>query len=105
MQQMEDKENYQTTLEKPASDSTCPSQPLSKTAQKKLLKQQKLEAKKAEKKAMIKDQKKREKEQKRKEWVERLANLSEEEKLKLIESRKGVRKDRMEKRSEEREKD
>ncbi|XP_021747281.1 tRNA (guanine(9)-N1)-methyltransferase-like [Chenopodium quinoa] len=83
----------------------APPQPLSKSAQKKLIKQQRYEAKKAEKKAEAKEHKKREKERKRKEWDEKLANMSsEEEKLKLIESRKGVRKERMEQRSEEREK-
>ncbi|KAH0986049.1 hypothetical protein GBA52_013226 [Prunus armeniaca] len=76
---------------------------LSKSAQKKLLKQQKWEAKKAEKKALEKEQKKREGERKRKEWEERLASVSEEERGKLIESRKSLRKERMEQRSEERE--
>lgn len=76
---------------------------LSKNAQKKLLKQQRYEAKKAEKKAKDKEEKKKEGERKRKEWEEKLASVSEEERLKLIESRKGLRKDRMEKRSEERE--
>lgn len=80
-----------------------PPPPLSKNAQKKLLKQKKYEAKKAEKKALIKEQKKREAERKRKEWEEALAGVSEEERLKLIESRRELRKERMEKRSEERE--
>ncbi|KAK3010024.1 hypothetical protein RJ639_010987 [Escallonia herrerae] len=80
-----------------------PSQPLSKNAQKKLLKQQKFEAKKAEKKAAEKLHKKLEPERKRKEWDEKLASLSEEERSKLIESRRGMRKERMEKRSKERE--
>ncbi|KAM7501077.1 hypothetical protein LguiA_025491 [Lonicera macranthoides] len=75
---------------------------LSKRAQKKVLKRQKYEAKKAEKKAAAKEQKKREVERKRKEWEEKLASLSEEERSKLIESRKGMRKERMDKRSEER---
>ncbi|KDP35519.1 hypothetical protein JCGZ_08957 [Jatropha curcas] len=78
-------------------------QPLSKNAQKKLLKQQKFEAKKAEKKALMKEQKKKEAERKRKEWEETLAGVSEEEREKLIESRRELRKERMEKRSEERE--
>nr|CAN75735.1 hypothetical protein VITISV_030149 [Vitis vinifera] len=77
---------------------------LSKNAQKKLLKQQRMEAKKAEKKAAMKEQKKKEAERKRKEWEEMLASVDEEERSKLIESRKGLRKERMEKRSEEREK-
>lgn len=79
--------------------------PLSKSAQKRVLKQQRYEVKKAEKKAQEKEHKKREKERKKKEWEEKLSSISsEEEKLKLIESRKGVRKERMEQRSEEREK-
>eukprot|EP00261_Vitis_vinifera_P004166 XP_002270008.3 PREDICTED: tRNA (guanine(9)-N1)-methyltransferase [Vitis vinifera] len=77
---------------------------LSKNAQKKLLKQQRMEAKKAEKKAAMKEQKKKEAERKRKEWEEMLASVDEEERSKLIESRKCLRKERMEKRSEEREK-
>ncbi|KAL6227981.1 hypothetical protein ACLB2K_001935 [Fragaria x ananassa] len=75
---------------------------LSKSAQKKLLKQQRWEAKKAEKKAQEKEHKKREGERKRKEWEETLASLTEEERLKMIESRKSLRKERMDKRSEER---
>ncbi|KAK6932867.1 tRNA methyltransferase TRMD/TRM10-type domain [Dillenia turbinata] len=78
--------------------------PLSKNAQKKLLKQQRYEAKKAEKKAAIKEQKKQEAERKRREWEETLSRSTEEERSKLIESRRGLRKERMEKRSEEREK-
>ncbi|GMI91418.1 tRNA modification 10 [Hibiscus trionum] len=77
-------------------------QTLSKNAQKKLLKQQKYEAKKAEKKAQMKEQKQRDAERKRKEWEEKLAALPEDERLKLIDSRKELRKERMEKRSEER---
>ncbi|OMO76921.1 tRNA (guanine-N1-)-methyltransferase, eukaryotic [Corchorus capsularis] len=77
-------------------------QPLSKNAQKKLLKQQKFEAKKAEKKAQMKEQKQRDAERKRKEWEEKLAGLTEEERQKLIDSRKELRRERMEKRSEER---
>ncbi|KAL7606140.1 uncharacterized protein LOC111886228 [Lactuca sativa] len=86
-----------------ASHLSPPPQPLSKNAQKKLLKQQRFEAKKAEKKAAIKEEKKRQGERKRKEWEEKLSNLSEEEKLKMIETRKGMRKERMDQRTEERE--
>lgn len=78
--------------------------PLSKNAQKKQLKQQRYEAKKAEKKAQEKEHKRKEGERKHKEWEETLANATEEERLKLIESRKSLRKERMEKRSEEKEK-
>ncbi|XWS19292.1 hypothetical protein CRYUN_Cryun31cG0003300 [Craigia yunnanensis] len=77
-------------------------QTLSKNAQKKLLKQQKFEAKKAEKKALIKEQKQRAAERKRKEWKEKLAVLTEDERRELIDSRKELRRERMEKRSEER---
>ncbi|GFP93459.1 tRNA (guanine(9)-n1)-methyltransferase [Phtheirospermum japonicum] len=77
-------------------------QPMSKNAQKRLLKQQRFEAKKAEKKAQMKEHKKKEAERKRREWEEKLASLAEEEREKLIEERKGMRKERMEKRSEER---
>ncbi|KAJ4850726.1 hypothetical protein Tsubulata_037805 [Turnera subulata] len=76
--------------------------PLSKNAQKKLLKQQRWEAKKAEKKAQMKEHKKKEAERKRREWEETLAALPEEEKAKLVESRRELRKERMEKRAEER---
>ena len=78
-------------------------QPLSKNAQKKLLKQQRFEAKKAEKKKAMKEHKKREGERKRKEWDQMLEGVTEEERNRLIDSRKGLRKERMEKRSEERE--
>ncbi|KAI3434154.1 tRNA (guanine(9)-N(1))-methyltransferase [Psidium guajava] len=78
-------------------------QPLSKNAQKRLLKQQRYEAKKAEKKALLKEHKKREAERKRKEWEEALGSATEEERSKLIESRRELRRERMEKRSEERE--
>ncbi|XP_055827472.1 tRNA (guanine(9)-N1)-methyltransferase [Solanum dulcamara] len=77
----------------------CP--PLSKNAQKKLLKQQRYEVKKAEKRSLLKEQKKREGERKRKEWEEKLAGATEEEKQQLIESRKCLRKERMDQRSEE----
>ncbi|CAM8988261.1 unnamed protein product [Rhodiola kirilowii] len=76
-------------------------QEMSKRAQKKLLKQQKYEAKKAEKKAAEKEFKKKEVERKRKEWEEKLTGVDEEERAKLIEARRGLRKERMEKRNEE----
>lgn len=75
---------------------------LSKRAQKRQLKQERYEAKKTEKKARLKEEKKKEAERKRKEWEEKLEAATEEERLKLIESRRGLRKERMEKRSEER---
>lgn len=78
--------------------------PLSKNAQKKLLKQQRFEAKKAEKKALEKEKKRKDLERKRSEWQEKLEKASEEEKAKLIEARKETRKERMENRSEERKK-
>ncbi|KAB5519036.1 hypothetical protein DKX38_023355 [Salix brachista] len=97
----ETKQNGKNTLEnQPNSQPTT----LSKNAKKKLLKQQKWEAKKAEKKAQTKEQKKKEGERKRKEWEEKLSSCaSEEERLKLIESRRELRKERMGKRAEEKE--
>uniref|UniRef100_A0A7N2LSL2 tRNA (guanine(9)-N(1))-methyltransferase n=1 Tax=Quercus lobata TaxID=97700 RepID=A0A7N2LSL2_QUELO len=95
-------------MEATQNDENALSQPqpqtLSKNAQKKLLKQQRYEAKKAEKKAQEKRQKKEDAERKRKEWEETLASVTEEERAKLIESRRSLRKERMEKRSEEKEK-
>lgn len=86
-----------------ASMDGSPPQNLSKNSRKKLLKLQKFEAKKAVKKAAVKEQKKREAERKRKEWEEKLASVSEEEKKQLLESRKGLRKERIQKTLEERE--
>lgn len=90
----EQTENDQNILEKPCA--------LSRSAQKKLLKQQKYEEKKRQKKAAAKEHKKKEAERKRREWDEKLSTLSEDDKMKLIESRKEMRKERMDKRSEER---
>ncbi|XP_011040157.1 PREDICTED: tRNA (guanine(9)-N1)-methyltransferase-like isoform X1 [Populus euphratica] len=100
-EEKETKQDDQNTLEnQPNSQPTI----LSKNAKKKLLKQQKWEAKKAEKKAQMKEQKKKEGERKRKEWEEKLSSCaSEEERLKLIESRRELRKERMGKRAEEKE--
>ncbi|KAI4298830.1 hypothetical protein L6164_032347 [Bauhinia variegata] len=99
VQTMEAVENDQTAVEKPENSDVAPpvsQKPLSKSAQKKLLKQQRFEAKKAEKKALMKEQKRKDAERKRKEWEENLASACEEERLKLIESRKSLRKERME---------
>ncbi|XP_057516870.1 tRNA (guanine(9)-N1)-methyltransferase [Amaranthus tricolor] len=105
MEEASNEPNMAAIAEKPSSDSISTSpipQTLSKTAQKKLMKQQRFEAKKAEKKAQAKEHKRREKERKQKEWEEMLSKVSsEEEKLKIIETRRAVRKERMEKRSEE----
>ncbi|XP_052202933.1 tRNA (guanine(9)-N1)-methyltransferase [Diospyros lotus] len=84
----------------PGSEKLLP--PMSKNAQKKLLKQQRFEAKKAEKKAAMKEHKKKETERKRKEWEEMLSSVPEEERSRLIESRKGLRKERMDQRSDQR---
>ncbi|KAK7332448.1 hypothetical protein VNO80_29200 [Phaseolus coccineus] len=98
-----------TGVEKPQTDQNAAEKTdadppvLSKNAQKKLAKQQRFEAKKAEKKAAAKEQKRRDVERKRKEWEESLAGISEEERAKLLESRRSVRKERMEKRSLEKE--
>ncbi|KAL0363115.1 UNVERIFIED_CONTAM: tRNA methyltransferase 10A [Sesamum calycinum] len=95
---------FETAMESLQNDDNAPAatQTMSKNAQKRLLKQQRYEAKKAEKKAQMKEHKKREVERKRKEWQEKLASVGEEEREKLIEERKELRKERMEKRTEER---
>ncbi|PHT30894.1 hypothetical protein CQW23_27231 [Capsicum baccatum] len=95
---MADEEEQVEVLEQ-QQQQPCPA--LSKNAQKKLLKQQRYTAKKAEKKALLKEQKKIQGERKRKEWEEKLAGSTEEEKQQLIESRKCLRKERMDQRSEE----
>ncbi|XP_075523065.1 tRNA (guanine(9)-N1)-methyltransferase [Primulina tabacum] len=92
----------EATADSPRDDLNTPMNPISKNAQKKLLKQQRYEAKKAEKKAQMKDRKKEEAERRRKEWDEKLASVGVEEREKLIEERKGLRKERMDHRSEER---
>lgn len=77
---------------------------LSKRAQKKLMKRQMYDVKKAEKKAEKKEKKKLHKERTQKDWEAKLSNVaSEEEKMKLIESRRALRKERMDKRAQERE--
>ncbi|KAF5728833.1 hypothetical protein HS088_TW21G00987 [Tripterygium wilfordii] len=96
MEEAKENQNDKSTFE-------APPQPLSKNAQKKLLKQQRFEAKKAEKKAQMKEQKRKDAERRRKEWDGTLAAASEDERQRLIESRREVRKERMEKRSKERE--
>ena len=101
---MEATQNDENALSQPQPQPQPQPQTLSKNAQKKLLKQQRYEAKKAEKKAQEKRQKKEDAERKRKEWEETLASVTEEERAKLIESRRSLRKERMEKRSEEKEK-
>lgn len=101
---MEDTQNENGVPENPPYAESAPQQPLSKNAQKKLLKQQRYETKKAEKKAQEKERKKKETERKRKEWEETLSKVSEEERSKMIESRKNLRKERVEQRSEERNK-
>ncbi|XP_043698568.1 tRNA (guanine(9)-N1)-methyltransferase [Telopea speciosissima] len=100
---MEPVQSDQTTLENSTNDDSNPPV-LSKNARKKLLKQQRFEANKAQKKAAIKEQKQRKLEEKRREWDEKLASISEEEKAKLIQSRIELRRERMEKVLEEREK-
>ncbi|KAJ0836301.1 putative tRNA (guanine(9)-N(1))-methyltransferase [Helianthus annuus] len=84
--------DHHVATQSATTDHLSPPQPLSKNAQKKLLKQQRFEAKKAEKKAAMKEEKKRQGERKRKEWEEKLSNLSEEERLKTIEAKKSGQK-------------
>ncbi|KAG9148366.1 hypothetical protein Leryth_027350 [Lithospermum erythrorhizon] len=73
---------------------------VSKKAQKRLLKQKRYQVKKAQKKEFAKEQKLKEAERKKKEWLEKLdACKNEEERTLLIESRKALRKERMEQRA------
>uniref|UniRef100_A0A7N0UAZ4 tRNA (guanine(9)-N(1))-methyltransferase n=1 Tax=Kalanchoe fedtschenkoi TaxID=63787 RepID=A0A7N0UAZ4_KALFE len=74
---------------------------MSKRAQKKLLKQQKHEARRAVRKAEEKEHKKQEAARKRREWEEKLASVDEEERVKLIDARRGLKKERVEKKREE----
>uniref|UniRef100_A0A6V7QX13 tRNA (guanine(9)-N(1))-methyltransferase n=1 Tax=Ananas comosus var. bracteatus TaxID=296719 RepID=A0A6V7QX13_ANACO len=87
-------------------DQTAPAEaapPLSKSARKRLLKQQRLEERKAQRKAAEKERRRRDLERRRREWEEKLAGAAtEEERARMVESRKETRKERMEKRSEER---
>lgn len=91
--------------EEPATASATKEQlGLSKRAQKKLMKQKMYEVKKAEKKAENKEKKKLHKERMQKDWEAKLSKVaSEEEKMKLIESRRALRKERMDKRAQQRE--
>ncbi|XP_020598910.1 uncharacterized protein LOC110038410 [Phalaenopsis equestris] len=77
---------------------------MSKSAMKRLLKQQRLQARKAERKAAEKERRRQDLERRRREWEEKLTNKTEEERMRLVESRKETRRDRMEKRTEERSK-
>ncbi|CAA0815441.1 Unknown protein [Striga hermonthica] len=95
-----------TTMESPENDKTTQTAaaaavPMSKNAQRRLLKQQRFELKKAEKKSKMKEHKKREAEQKRKEWEERLASVGEAERERLTEERRRRRKEHLEKLTEE----
>ncbi|GAA0183209.1 hypothetical protein LIER_42356 [Lithospermum erythrorhizon] len=73
---------------------------VSKNAQKRLLKQKRYQVKKAQKKEFAKEQKLKEAERKKKEWLEKLdACKNEEERTLLIESRKALRKERMDQRA------
>ena len=84
-------------------DATQPtSQPLSKSARKKLQKLEFREKRKAERKAAEKEKRKQEMERKRREWDEKLTGATEEERNRLVESRRDARRERMEQRSEER---
>jgi len=98
---MEPNHEPESTVPPPNPKPLQPTSELSKNAKKKLEKQQRWEAKKAEKKAAAKEQKKKETERKRKEWEETIAGITEEERVKLVEARLSLRKERMEKRWEE----
>jgi tRNA (guanine9-N1)-methyltransferase len=78
-----------------------PASALTKTAQKKLLKQERLAARKAEKKAAEKQRKAEHKEKLRREWDEKVDSLTPEEKAKLIESRSEAKRERIKREKEE----
>ncbi|PKA59813.1 tRNA (guanine9-N1)-methyltransferase [Apostasia shenzhenica] len=84
----------------PATSANPPA--MSKSAMKRLLKQQRLEAKKAERKALEKERRRQDLERRRREWDEKLAGVPEEDRARLVASRKEGRRERMEKRAEER---
>ncbi|ONK69380.1 tRNA (guanine(9)-N1)-methyltransferase [Asparagus officinalis] len=76
---------------------------LSKSARKKLAKQQRQAERKAERKSQEKERKRKDLERRRREWEEKLSSAaSEEERTRMIEERKETRKERMGKRAEER---
>ncbi|KAL0919193.1 hypothetical protein M5K25_011272 [Dendrobium thyrsiflorum] len=77
---------------------------ISKSARKRLLKQQRLQERKIERKAAEKERRREDLERRRREWEEKLADKTEEERTRLVESRKETRRERMEKRTEERSK-
>nr|ABN05883.1 tRNA (guanine-N1-)-methyltransferase [Medicago truncatula] len=98
---MEPNHERESTVPLPKPEPSQPTSELSKNAKKKLARQERWEAKKADKKAAAKEQKKKETERKRKEWEESIAGITEEERVKVIEARMSLRKERMEKRLEE----
>ncbi|KAI0511680.1 hypothetical protein KFK09_012312 [Dendrobium nobile] len=77
---------------------------ISKSARKRLLKQQRLQARKIERKAAEKERRREDLERRRREWEEKLADKTEEERTRLVKSRKETRRERMGKRTEERSK-
>ncbi|KAJ3699235.1 hypothetical protein LUZ61_002940 [Rhynchospora tenuis] len=94
-------ESLTTASTNEAETNQKPTPALTKTAQKKLLKQERLAARKAEKKAAEKRRKAEHKEQRRLEWDEKLEALSPEEKAKLIESKNEARRERIKREKEE----
>lgn len=76
---------------------------LSKSAKKRLMKQQRLEARKAERKVAEKERRRQNLEIRRREWDEKLSSATEEDRARMVEERKGMRKERMDRRAEERE--
>nr|AFK46731.1 unknown [Medicago truncatula] len=98
---MEPNHERESTVPLPKPEPSQPTSELSKNAKKKLARQERWEAKKADKKAAAKEQKKKETERKRKGWEESIAGMTEEERVKVIEARMSLRKERMEKRLEE----
>ncbi|KAK8950312.1 hypothetical protein KSP40_PGU016854 [Platanthera guangdongensis] len=75
---------------------------MSKSARKRLLKQQLLEARKTERKAAEKERRRKDLERRRREWDDKLTCASEEERVRLVESRKEMRRERMERKTDDR---
>ncbi|KAG0449206.1 hypothetical protein HPP92_027483 [Vanilla planifolia] len=75
---------------------------MSKSAKKRFLKQQRLEARKVERKAAAKERRRQDLERRRREWEDKLSGVSDGERAWLVESRKEERRERMERKTEER---
>ncbi|KAJ0965320.1 hypothetical protein J5N97_026458 [Dioscorea zingiberensis] len=76
---------------------------LSKSARKRLAKKERQEARKSERKAAEKERRRQNLELRRREWDEKLSAASEEERARMVEERKEIRKERRGRMAEERE--